>query len=430
MLPAKTSRPLLIGGAPLLAVMLLAACIAMPEGTTVKDHHRRASDAIVAAERSLIAFRHDLHRHPELSMQEERTSRKIAEQLDALGFDVRTNVGGYGVVGVLYGDGPGASDGPTVAFRADMDAVRDYTDDPVPYASTAKGVRHNCGHDMHSAIGLGLAIGFAEIRDTLPGNVMLVFQPAEETGTGARSMLADGVFADLKPDAILAVHTYPLEVGELAVRPGGLLAGRAQFAISMTGMGDVADAAAQVSAALKAVSTISPDARLEQSPPDFIDVQLTPRTVDPVDGKIVVHGTVMSAGIEGRAYVREQITTAIDRLGLEDIDLDMSYLQTFEGVNNDPVVLSRTSQAITSLTPEVSIQTLDYVYPAFSEDFGSFQLEVPGVMYLLGVNNSKTGTVGFPHSPDYVADDAAIVVGSRAMLAAALSFMEGLETGG
>src|SRR5690606_31631013 len=180
----------------------------------------RVVAAAAARESALVALRHDLHRNPELSGSEVRTAAIIAGRLTALGFEVRTGVGGHGIVGILRG----AHEGPIVAFRADMDAVRSNAPDPVAYRSVEAGVRHICGHDVHVAIGLGLAEGFAAARDDLAGTIMLVFQPAEETATGARAMLADGVFADERPDAIYAVHTSPYETGTLGTRSGGLMA--------------------------------------------------------------------------------------------------------------------------------------------------------------------------------------------------------------
>ena len=416
-------------GVLLLLCVFMTACKVAHGSTTTEERYARASEAIAAARGQLIAFRHDLHRHPELSLKEKRTSGKIVEQLNALGFDVRPNVGGHGVVAILQGNGPGASDGPTIAFRADMDAVRDYSDDPAPYASIVEGVRHSCGHDVHSAIGIGLAVGFAEIRDTLPGNIMLIFQPAEEAGTGARAMLADGVFEAIKPDVILAVHTFPLEVGELATLPNALLGGRAQLTVSLKGTGDLAEAAEQVRAALMEVSTIRPEASLEPASADFIYVDLAPQRLGPVNEEMLVTGFVVSAGIERRAFVREQIMQAINAVSLDDVEIDVFYQQALEGVNNDPVIVDKTVKAINALTSDIRLDMNPDILPAFSEDFGSFQKEIPGVMYFLGVNSSEKGTAGFPHSPDYVADDDAISVGAHAMLAASLTLMDDM-TGG
>ncbi len=152
----------------------------------------------------LIELRRDLHRHPEIAGQEERTAKVIAERLKKLGLEVTTGVGGHGVVAVLKGGQPGG----VVGFRADMDATLSMMPDPVAeIASVTPGVRHICGHDVHVAVGVGVAEALAALRDELPGTVKFLFQPAEENATGAKAMVADGALGAPTPEAIFTVHT-------------------------------------------------------------------------------------------------------------------------------------------------------------------------------------------------------------------------------
>ncbi len=182
--------------------------------------HERIAAHVKANEAGWIDLRRDLHRHPELSGQEERTAGIVAARLKALGLRVRAGVGGHGVVGVLSGGRPG----PLVAYRADMDAVRSTLPDPATaMASTVPGVRHICGHDVHVAVGLGLASALASVRHDLPGRVMFIFQPAEERATGARAMLEAGLFANDKPVAIFGVHASPLEAGTFTSKAGQMM---------------------------------------------------------------------------------------------------------------------------------------------------------------------------------------------------------------
>ena len=396
--------------------LLFTACASVQEPPA--SHHTQAMEAIRSAETELIAFRHDVHRHPELSGEEVRTSGKVAETLTELGYDVRTNVGGYGVVAVLQGD----DDGPLIAFRADMDAVADETPDPVPYASEIDGVRHICGHDMHTAIGIGLAKGFAEIRARLPGSVILIFQPAEEAGTGAEAMLADHLFETRKPDAIFALHTAPFNVGELAVLPGGMMAGRTLITASVSGDGDIDKASTKLREALEGAGNVTPETMLSFQTDPFIFVNLFP-TAPGKNGKVTVSGFVMSAGLADRPRVEQKLRQAAASVNIGGVEISLSFKQALEGVNNDPDLVDRASAGIAARAPELTVFPVPGVIPAFSEDFGSFQRSVPGVMYFLGVNNPALGTVGFPHSPDYVADDSAILVGAEAMLAAMLEVM-------
>ncbi|MEL7168672.1 MAG: M20 family metallopeptidase [Bacteroidota bacterium] len=383
----------------------------------------RLVEHVEAEEEDLVAFRHDLHRHPELSGEEVRTARRVAERLTALGFEVRTGVGGHGVVGVLEGAQPG----PTVAFRADMDAVRSMADDPVDYRSVVPGVRHICGHDVHTTIGVALAEGFAAVRDDLAGTVMLVFQPEEETGTGAKAMLRDGVFADLTPDAIFAVHTTPYNVGDVATAEGGMMAGRAFVEVTIRGDdgldADGLDAAVHaVREALSRVGTLTPEQAFQTAPPGFVLVQFFGRTDLTEDGRAAtVRAQVMTAGYDDRARAKTDMLAALADLDLPGFALDTNYDEGFmEGVNNDSALVALSNAGINAYAPEVTVRTVTGAVPAFSEDFGSFQTVTPGVMYFLGVSNPETGTVGMPHSPDYVADDASIVIGTRAIAAAML----------
>lgn len=376
----------------------------------------RMSERVEEREGDLIRVRHDLHQHPELSGAEERTAGVVARRLADLGFEVRTGVGGHGVVGVL----DGAQPGPMVAFRADMDAVRSSAPDPVAYRSLTPGVRHICGHDVHTTIGLGLAEGFSAIQGDLAGSVMLLFQPAEEQGTGAKAMLADGVFDARVPDAIFALHTAPYIVGDVATVAGGMMAGRARVSVTLRGAGDLATAASEVRAALQGVGTLAPQQAVQPAPAGFILVQLFPEGT-PSNGEAVVRGQIMTAGPEDRARARRAAMEALESLRLPDVALEVDYDEGFmEGVTNDLRLVDLANDGIRSHASEVTIRTAGGAVPAFSEDFGSFQAQVPGVMYFLGVSNPEAGTVGMPHTPDYVADDASILVGTRAMLAAML----------
>jgi metal-dependent amidase/aminoacylase/carboxypeptidase family protein len=178
--------------------------------------HDRVAAHVAAQSAAIVAFRRDLHQHPELSGQETRTAAAVAARLKALGLEVRTGVGGHGVVAMLTGGKPG----PLVAYRADMDAVRSTAPDPAPFPSTVVGVRHICGHDVHVTVGVGLASALASVRRDLPGRIMFIFQPSEERATGARAMLDAGLFASDRPVAIYGLHAAPLEAGRLTSKAG------------------------------------------------------------------------------------------------------------------------------------------------------------------------------------------------------------------
>jgi len=208
--------------------LLLAGPVAAQENS---DSAARLSAAVNA---NVVAWRRDIHQHPELGNREFRTAKIVADELRRLGLDVKTGVAHTGVVGILHGGKPG----PRIAIRADMDALPVTEHNDLPFASKATavfrgetvGVMHACGHDSHTAMLLGIADALASIKADLPGEVMFIFQPAEEgtpdneTG-GASEMLVEGVFKDFKPEAVFGMHVWSaLNAGQVGYRSGPMMA--------------------------------------------------------------------------------------------------------------------------------------------------------------------------------------------------------------
>ncbi len=183
---------------------------------------------------SLMALRRDFHRHPELSLQEHRTAEIIAERLHAAKLEVRTGIGGTGVVGILHGDKPG----PTIAWRADIDALPLTEQLDAPFASGSDGIMHACGHDGHTAIGITLAEILAGQRQTMPGTAVFIFQPAEEIFGGAKPMIEAGVLDDPSVEEVYGLHlTTQLPVGQVTVKPGPAMASADFFDVEVHGKG-------------------------------------------------------------------------------------------------------------------------------------------------------------------------------------------------
>lgn len=405
------------------STIVVAVLIANPlhaQQSAFDSLYAQVTEQLTIKEAELIALRRDLHQHPEVSGAEERTAGVIAQRLQTLGFEVRTGVGGYGVVGMLHGTKPG----PTIAFRADMDAVPSNAPDPVEFRSLTPGVRHICGHDVHVTVGIAIAEGLASVRDELAGSVMLIFQPAEERATGARAMLADNVFGPGRPDAIYAVHTAPLPVGQLGTKAGGMMAGRDMVQVAVSGSGNLDAAADSVRTLITGVSNISLQEAAQAAPDGFLLAQVFPgRSASGGDGRIV-RAQVTTANPDVRAHAKATILGRLENLRLAGVAVEPTYRdRVMAGVTNDSSLVSRANTSIRSVLGDEAVLQLQGVPPAFSEDFGSFQDEVPGVMYFLGVSNPATGTVGMPHSPDYVADEGAILVGAKAMTAVFLDWL-------
>jgi amidohydrolase len=223
-----------------------------PAQSIVPDLEKEIRQRASQIESKLIAWRRDIHQHPELGEQETRTSGLVAEHLVNLGLEVKTGVGRTGVIAILKGGRPG----PVVALRADMDALPVKEPEGLPFASKAKGtylgrevdVMHACGHDAHTAILMATAEMLTAMKDRLPGTVKFIFQPAEEgpslypafTGKiwGARAMIKEGALQDPKPDAVFGLHVSAgLPSGRIGYRAGAAMASADELRIKVIGRG-------------------------------------------------------------------------------------------------------------------------------------------------------------------------------------------------
>lgn len=387
---------------------------ATDQGSALTEFERH----LAARKTELLEIRRGIHRHPEASGEEKRTARVVAEYLESVGFEVRRGLGGHGIVAVLEGAAPG----PVIAFRADMDAVRDAADDPMEFRSQVVGVNHICGHDIHTAVGLALAAGFSGIRERLAGSVMLVFQPAEETASGARAMLDDGAFSKSPPAVIFAYHTAPYEVGQVAGTPGTLLPGRDAVRVEIRGKGDLGAVANDVRQMLSGCATKGSSEPTRPVGEEFVRVDGA-RAAKEGDGW-VVHATLTTASRKASAKARGEIKASLASLERDGLTLELDYQERFvAGADNDPELVERADAAMKTVLGEDAVLRVPSVVTQFSEDFGSFQEQVPGAMYFLGVSNSAKGWVGMPHTATYVADEEAIFVGAKAMAAVFLDLL-------
>jgi hippurate hydrolase len=224
----------------LVCLCLIAAAARAGQALDVSSEARSRVDAVYRDVEELYI---DLHRNPELSLQEEKTAATLADRLRRLGFDVTTRVGGHGVVGVLRN-----GLGPTLMIRTDMDALPVEEKTGLPYASQVRAkdasglevaVMHACGHDVHMAAWIGAATILTQMKASWRGTLMLIGQPAEETFAGAKAMVSDGLFTRFpKPDAVLAIHNHDFTPsGTVGVTPGYLLANTDSVDITIFGRG-------------------------------------------------------------------------------------------------------------------------------------------------------------------------------------------------
>lgn len=407
-----------------MVVTLVASAFSTARAETAVNRSVQAAvaRALSSDEASLIAFRRDLHRHPELAGQESRTAERIAERMRQAGLEVRTGVGGHGVVAVLEGGRTGA----VVAYRADMDAIPSTGPDPVEFKSVDESVRHGCGHDMHATIAVGMAEALASVRDELRGTIVFIFQPAEENGTGAAAVIQDGALDDPKPQAIFALHCAPLEVGMIGTKPGMLLGGLDVVQVRLTGDGDHDAAAEAVSSVLSNVNDTTPGVPQIDGQSDFTLAGLFQAgPADDGDGTLLV-GMVRCSSQERHEAARATIEEQLRAISIDGLEVQMEYAPyQIPPVMNDADLAERGNAVLREIAGDDALYVVDGVTPYFSEDFSQFQQHIPGVLYYLGVSNSAKGTLGLPHSPMFVADEAAIVFGANAMAAILVDYLQG-----
>jgi amidohydrolase len=392
----------------------------------------------------IVTWRRDFHQHPELGNRETRTAKVIADELRRLGYDVRTGVAHTGVVAVLKGGKPG----PTVALRADMDALPVVEQVDVPFKSTVTstwngqpvGVMHACGHDNHMAILLGAATIFARLKSEIPGTIKLIFQPAEEGPPageqgGAELMVKEGVLDNPKVDAIFGLHVFPNAVGTIEYRPGPLMASGDGFTIRITGKQthgavpwggiDPIVVGAQIVMALQTI--VSRSVNITEAPAVVTigafnggnRFNIVPETVE-------LLGTVRAFNEDVRKDIHRRIrdiaTKTAEAAGAK---AEITYGIGYPATINDPALTERMAPTLKRVAGADNVRLSALTGTA--EDFSFYQHKVPGMFFFLGVTPKGVDPRTAPqnHSPLFFADESALPVGVRALTNLALDYLVG-----
>ncbi len=371
----------------------------------------------------LTEFRHDLHRHPEASGDEVRTAARVAERLRKAGLQVTADVGGHGVVGLLQGGRPG----PVLAYRADMDAVRSQAPDPAPFASLTPGVRHICGHDVHVAVGIGVAEALAAAKDELPGTIKFLFQPAEENIQGAKAMIRSGALDNPRPQAIFALHTAPLPVGTISCPTGLALPGFDLALVRLRGADDLEAASRTLAQKIGAISTVPAfgGAAGGQGPAplrDFVLMQIDGGAKQGDAWAMTVF--VRASGEAQYAKAKQAMQQVVAEAQSDRVRIELDYQDRKEPpATNDSRLVDQIAPTLRRTLGAEHALIYDGAVPYFGEDFAYYQQQVPGALCFLGVSNAARGIQGVPHAPFYQADDGAILVGARAMSNVLLDYL-------
>jgi len=426
---------------PLVAALLIAVPAAQAAGT--------AAQTMQPLVPQMTAWRRDLHEHPELSNRETRTSQFIAAQLKKFGLEVRTGIAHTGVVGILKGGRPG----PKLAIRSDIDALPVTEEVDLPFASKAKGeylgkpvgVMHACGHDAHMAMTLGIAEAMSKMKKDLPGEVMFIFQPAEEGAPpgeegGAPLMVKDGVFKDFKPDAIFGMHVVSsLPVGTVAVRAGGAMASSDTFrivvhgrqshgAMPWKGIDPIVTAAEIVTAAQTIVSR-------------ELDINHEPAVVtfgifdggqrfNIVPDKAELQGTVRAFDEGMREHALASLKNIAEHVAAAhgatvETQIPLSADSSNPVNYNDPALTARVRASLETALGKDHVQEAQRW--TASEDFPHFgrAIHAPSVYFFVGATPAGTDPATAPsnHSPRFFLDEGALAIGSEGMLQAALDYL-------
>ncbi|MEM8975918.1 MAG: M20 aminoacylase family protein [Pseudomonadota bacterium] len=357
-------------------------------------------------------WRRDLHSHPELRFQEHRTAAKVADLLTGFGCDeVVTGVGQTGVVGVIHGRA--RESGRVIGFRADMDALPIPETTGLPHASTHPGVMHACGHDGHTAMLLGAAKYLAETRN-FNGSVVLIFQPAEEGGGGARAMLEDGLMTRWGIQEVYGMHNWPgIPAGQFAVRDGPQMAATAFFELTIKGQGghaalphkavDTTVAAAHVVVALQTIAARNIDP-LRTVVVSTCGLRSDSNTHNVIPDEIKLRGTVRYFDSDVHEIAQKRLREIADLTArAHGANVHLDYTLCVPPTINDPEAAARAANVAQVVTGDV-IRDFDPVMPG--EDFSEMLATRPGAYLFIGNGDSAD-----LHNPAYEFNDELIPVG-------------------
>ena len=382
----------------------------------------------------VIEWRHDIHQNPELGNREFRTAKKVADHLSSLDIEVETGIAYTGVVGLLKGGLPG----PTVALRADMDALPVVEKTGLPYASKVTttylgnevGVMHACGHDAHVSILMGVAEFFAKNRSKVKGNIMFIFQPAEEgppegENGGAKMMLEEGLFEKYNPEVIFGLHVSNGPHGYVGFAPGPAMAAASAWRVTINGVQshgsrpwEGIDPIMALSQFINQVNTIVSRRVNIVGNPAVVSVGMieagTRNNIIPEEATMM--GTIRTFDPELRKKIYQEISqiakgveTATGTSIKVEFDVGGFYPVTFNNIALGERMKQSLIEASNGNFAEISRRT-------GAEDFSYFSQEIPGLYIFLGVNDPDKMNQAGNHSPYFTVNDEALDEGLRSLI--------------
>jgi amidohydrolase len=416
----------------------LAVCLGLfalaPPGLLAVDAKTslKIDQEIEKARPEIIKIRRFIHMNPELSNREYETAKLVAAKLTSLGLEVKTGVARTGVVALLRGGQPG----PTVAIRADMDALPVQEATSVPFKSLNPGVMHACGHDVHTSVALGAAMVLVNVKDKIKGNIKFIFQPAEEGAPqdeegGAPLMIKEGVLENPTVGAIFGLHVWPENVGQAYFSTGNIMAGADSFEIQIKGRSahgarphegiDAVVLAAEVVTALQSVISRA----IDPTDPAVL-------TIGKIEGgtrsniiaeKVTLEGTVRTLSDANRKRIPQLIESVA-----KGITQAFGATSSLDYRQSNPPVFNHVELGETMLPTLVSVLGKDKVLPfppqMVAEDFSFYAQKIPGFYFFLGVKTPGPAAAAPLHNPNFNPDERSITVGIKLMCHLALDALE------
>lgn len=382
----------------------------------------------------IVEWRRNLHRLAEPAFKETKTAAYLAAELEKMGVTFQQNIGGTGIVALLEAERDPQSV-PTVALRADMDALPMEEQTGLPFASENPGYMHACGHDAHMAMLLGVPLMWRDLKEKPPGNLMLIFQPAEESPPGgAKAMLADGVFNDVKPEAIFAFHVNPyLPPGAVGLKEGPLMAAADSFALKVIGKGGHA------AAPHHAVDAITVSSNIVQS-----WQQVVSRMVDPQEPLVLTIGTIrgghefniIAGEVELKGTVRtlqpalqEKMPGLLESMAQKigeafGAHCEFQYHHGYPVLENDAEKTECMREAVKEICgPKMAVELSRPMMGG--EDMAFFMQQIPGCYALLGTGFPQGEKQVYPwHNPCFNLNEEALSTGSALLAGAAWLALE------
>lgn len=379
----------------------------------------------------VINIRREIHRFPELGMNEHKTAKIVEESLQDLGLEIETGVGKTGVVALLRGGKPGK----TILLRADMDALPIDEQTDVPFKSEVPGVMHACGHDVHTSVLIGAAKILSQMKDQISGNIKFVFQPAEEcnpTG-GANYMIEDGVLQNPKVDAAVALHVWDIPVGKVALKTGAMMAQSDRIFIKIKGKSAHGSAPHQGADAIVAAGHVITALQT-----------IVSRNVNPLESAVVTLGVIKGGyrynvipdGVDMEGTVRtfapeiaEMMPGRIESI-IKNIsealgcDYEFKYVPGYPMTYNNEELTKEITEGLREYMGEENVVIPER--PATgAEDFSFFNKHVPCTFMWVGCKSEINEDSCVLHNPNFICDERAIPVGIKTMCAAALKLVGG-----